>query len=371
MLILLTIHPLLPAEENPDRQISGMVVNGTFDNEPVAQAEVTLFIISEEAAESSDSMFTDDQGTFAFQRLPEGSVFSWGLTVAYQGITYYSGPFKADDEGSPSPVVLPVYEKSTDSSKLTISSHHLIIEREEGGLHVQEMLFLKNEVPYTYVPEDVSALEFLLPSGAHRISIADWLGKENVGVNGEAILLSIPIRPEGQEVSFSYDLTADDGLYALQRAIDLQTKQFDLFLGIAEAGVSSDSLERNEPTNIRGVEYQHFTARDLAQGDSVTIDIEVPLAAGETPGQRFLIIAALLIAAGALFFPFLKKHSGTGPETREDLASEKGKMVEEIAQLDYDFKHGNIKEDEYNSLRESKKEQLLNVVRQLESRNPA
>ncbi len=354
-----------PAQKASSGTISGRVTNGTLEDQPVAQLEVTLLTISKDDAESFRKTVTDREGTFGFKELPVEPEISFVAVVDYRSVKYFSSRVRLDSESPIGELPIQVFEKSADPSTLTISSRHLIIKGFDGGLRVQEMIFLKNKASYTYVSEDPSALRFHLPAGTSNLGTGSHLNKEDVAVDANSILISSPVRPDGQEITYRYDLAGKSGTHRLEYRVDYPTEQFDVFLSVTGANLRGENLERSEEITIEGFDFQRLTGQDLDAGTAVTLNIDMPVRRGGYSVQIWLILGALFMAIAALIFPFLRRQRETDMDPMEILTAEKERLIEEIAQLDYDFHQGNTEEAGYITLREQKKHRALALYRQL------
>jgi hypothetical protein len=362
----------LPAQEtsSPTQKaslgtITGRVTNGTLEDQPVAQLEVTLVTISEDEAESFHKTVTDREGAFGFKELRVEPEISFAAVVDYRSVKYFSNRVQLDSESPIGELPIQVFEKSADASTLTVSSRHLIIKGFDGGLRVQEMIYLKNKASYTYVSEDSSALRFHLPAGASNLGTGSHLNKEDVSVDADSILISSPVRPDGQEITYRYDLAEKSRTHRLEYKVDYTTEQFDVFVSIPGANLNGENLERSEEITIEGFDFQRLSGQHLDAGTAVTLNIEMPVHTGGYSVQIWLIMGAFFMAAAALIFPFLRRPRETDIDPMEILVAEKERLIEEIAQLDYDFQQGNTEQAAYLTLREQKKHRALAFSRQL------
>ena len=370
--LLLGVLPGVTSEEPSSGIISGRLTNGTHEDRPASQLEVMLFAVSADKIESVQKTLTDREGTFVF---PEQSIepeLSFTAAVDYQGVRYFSSTIRLGPESPSGELAIRVFDKSTDPSTLRISSHHLIIEGSERDLSIKEMIFIKNEALYTYVSEDTPALRFHLPSGASNLSIGGLLNEEEIKVEADAILISSPVRPDGQEITYRYDLMQAGsrlmaaGSHQLQYILGYPTEQFDVFLSVPGASLTSENLANDEAITIKEIRYQRLTGQDLAAGAVLTLNIKMSGRGVEYSVQIALILGALFIAVAALAFPFLRRRPVGDMDPREILMFEKDKLIEEIAQLDIDLKQRNAEEAENRSVRETKKQRVLALSHQLE-----
>ncbi len=384
--LLLGVLPGVTSEEPSSGIISGRLTNGTHEDRPASQLEVMLFAVSADKIESVQKTLTDREGTFVF---PEQSIepeLSFTAAVDYQGVRYFSSTIRLGPESPSGELAIRVFDKSTDPSTLRISSHHLIIEGSERDLSIKEMIFIKNEALYTYVSEDTPALRFHLPSGASNLSIGGLLNEEEIKVEADAILISSPVRPDGQEITYRYDLMQAGsrlmqagsrlmaagsrlmaaGSHQLQYILGSPTEQFDVFLSVPGASLTSENLANDEAITIKEIRYQRLTGQDLAAGAVLTLNIKMSGRGVEYSVQIALILGALFIAVAALAFPFLRRRPAGDMDPQELLMFEKDKLIEEIAQLDTDLKQGNAEEAENRSVRETKKQRVLALSHQLE-----
>ena len=362
-LIFLGILWPLAAQDAPGPQIIGRVVNGTFEDRPVAGQEVLLLKISEGNAEDIRRSVTDDEGNYAFRDLSPESEITYVVSIIYLSIDHFSDQISLQAESGSAEAILRVYETSSNAEALQVKNHHLIVEEIDGGVYVQEVIFLLNNAPYTYIGDANPNLKFALPPEAVDFGMGRLLEGENAELRDNIVLISAPILPEGRMITYNYIIPVEGDNYLLKKTIEYPTGRLDVFLSLPATALTSE-LKPAEPLVLEGMRYQRLSGLELPAGIEVAMKISLAAGRGGSSFPVFLLIAALVFLIAALAYPFLKKGTGVAVDKRELLVEEKDRLIGEIARLDEEFESRGGDNGRYRALRQEKKRRLLVMLRE-------
>ena len=360
VLLLLAGLGYLSAEETPPPTgaIVGRVVNASYDDRPLGRWKVILHTYSESGQESLLEVRTDDEGLFSFKKLPVGPDKVYAVRVEYLEVEYLSDQVLLTAEAQEQPVILRVYESSTDASRLEVVNHHLVISAAEKGLRVEEFIMVRNADSYTYTGEGGPTLRFSLPEGAANLQIGGGLSKEYASVRENTLSIFIPVSPQTRQVSYLYNLPVRTSSYLLRRIMDYPTARFDVFLFLTGTSMKSDQLQTREPFQVENREYLRFSGEDLTAGEAIELNLENLPRRWMKALQTSLFITTAFIFAGLLLYASLRRR-------RRPAAAGRNELIAEIMTLDDEFEGGDMPEEEYRTLRAEKKGRLVSIVHRL------
>ncbi len=355
--------------------ISGQVVNATAER-PVAQQAVKL---QELAGENplTKTMTTDDQGRFEFTELPTNGEQPYALFVTYKDVDYATEAVNLNEDESSAVVNVVVFETTTDSSKLVVDSHHIIVDGDpEGGLlRVQEILIIRNASAHTLVPSGEEAVRFQLPMAATDVRVSARIPREDIQVQQNLIWVQTPVSPHGFDLAVQYLLAPDANPRQLARLTDYPTTRVNVFLAAVDWTIAGELLQPEQAVTMMGREYRRFSASDLPAESTIQLhfgsdqgDANGVARVGMSPEATRLgaMIVTLVAMVAFLMVPFIRKKAQASRTTQAALLAEKEDLLTEIAKLDIGHDRGDIPDDEYDALREKSKSRLRALMRDLQ-----
>ena len=268
------------------RTVEGMVRNATLDGESVSDQTVTLHRVTSMGFDDLTTT-TDGTGAFSFADFEYNSAVSYGVSVRYQDAIYGTDLDLAN--GSPEPVVLTVYDGTSDDGVVSATSASLLLadaDDSDQTLAALEIIRLANRSDRTYVPGEgvMELLRFGLPPGATDLVLDTALiGADYVQVDrGFALLASIP--PGEHEVMFSYRFPYEASRFTLEKSYRYGADKVRILAPEEVVSITSASLGPPSPVTIGERQYQVVESEGLTRGASVSIDLDgLPMASA---GQR-------------------------------------------------------------------------------------
>lgn len=226
--------------------VDGTVVNRTT-GKPAQNATVSLFKIGQAGPEMLDSVKSDAQGKFKFDRALEPGPHN--VQTAFQGVTYnHILPPGTPSEG----IQIEVFDASKTRGQAKVAQHMLLLEPAGGQLGISETYFYKNDGNVTYNDPDNGTLRFYVPDGA-----------QNLQVRAAA--------PNGMPIERAPDRTDKAGVYKLDWAIRPGETRIDINYSVplaTPATFSSKMFYKGTPTRLAvpsGVTLQGDGLQPLGQ----------------------------------------------------------------------------------------------------------
>ena len=321
VLVIAILFPLRLWGEG-DGVIEGRVVNATAGDAPLQSAQVTLRTWSGEAELDPRTATTDETGHYRFDNLnPVGHTYQ--LRVEHQAIAYGFGEKVFPAGESLLSIPLTVYDATSDDGALVVERMHLIIDREQDLLYVQEVHIFGNESTSTYVgspgEDERGTIRFLLPPEAANVEWMSGFPQGSVVISDEGFDFVLPVLPGSAEFSFGYILPFSAPPYAFERITPYSVRSMDVFAAVGEVTLTSAQMTTSQPVSMPGGDYHHLEAAELPTGTVFAFQVDPvepshdALAPSEGTSQlaTIAIIGGIaLLAVLILAYPFLRRRRG-------------------------------------------------------------
>ena len=349
------------------RTVEGVIQNATQGGGEVSEQTVTLHRVTATGFDDLTTT-TDGTGAFSFTGFEFNPAVSYGVSVRYQEAIY--GTDLDLSAGSPDPVVLTVYDGTSDDGIVSAGSASLLLadaDPSDQTLAALEIIRLVNRSDRSYIPGEgvMELLRFGLPPGASGLVLDTALiGADYVQVDrGFALLASIP--PGEHEIMFSYRFPYEASSFTLEKTYRYGAETVRVLAPEEVVALSSPSLGPPSPVTIGERQYQVVESEGLTRGAEVSIDLDgLPMAsAGQQIGNRlpdlqfeYAATAALvalmvgLLIYGAVWKTDRSSRSGSvavaveAPHQQDDERVVIGQM---IGDLTASYEAGSLTESDY------------------------
>jgi len=87
---------------------------------------------------------SEADGTFQFDEVTINLEWVYAVMLTYQNVLYYSEPMPLSGDPELLTIDVPVYEATTDISKVIVERQHIFFDAAQGGLMVGEVYILSN-----------------------------------------------------------------------------------------------------------------------------------------------------------------------------------------------------------------------------------
>lgn len=303
--------------------ISGSVLNLSRDGRPAADVEVLLLAELDGEFTPVGKTQTDDQGRFAFRKVPLDLDVTFRPGANLGGIHYPGPKLQLNRRRTSADIELAVRETLVEPSPLQIRQHEVVVQAEPGALHVTEALLVDNPTSKTYVGrsqvESMPPVTFQLgvPNDFERLTFErEMFGRSFTLVNGR-LLTSMPWEPGQRWLRFTYTLRNEQTNRQWQRKIDAPCEHLLIRIRDGETGDVRCNLavaEADEPGERR---FEH-AGNMLPAGHTVTVEfgaLPIPWMAYGRWTALALLIAA--ISGTVLYSRWVKPTPGeTPPESQ-------------------------------------------------------
>ncbi len=368
--------------------ISGTIINGSGGQVPAGLKVVLHTFIHDLTTQQftegqAREAAVSSQGSYRFSDLPLSSTDAYYVSVDYGGVTYESAAaIPAQDGLDEYDLPITIYETTTDTSNLAISTAHILLDYSQPGIiQLVEFFVFANTGNKAIVALEAGqpVIEIPLPQGYQNLQF------EN-GVLGERFLQStngfgdtLPIPPTGSQgeysIVFAFDMPyeADSsplaGLFGgqqfeLTQKFNIKASALNLLVPEGVKAEGANFTDGGAQSMGSGFTFQLYRAGSLEAGQTFTAKISgspattTSAVSESSDSSRNLIIGVgafgvVLILTGAFFYWRDRRADARyddSDEDDEDALSEDD-ILDAIIALDDQFRAGNLSEEAYKERR--------------------
>jgi len=331
---------------------------------------------------------TDAEGRFLFENLETGAAFTYFVGIRYKEQLHRSEPVVLQGE-DPVEVVLAVGEPSTqegkegdEQSKLRIMNHLMVIVGRDRHLEVREVVRIVNTgtTPYTAEPSHSGvpgmSLHLPLPQGHYNMGQVQGLAAESIRVDASGLSYVAPLTQGEHQVVYTYNLPWHDELATILIERTLGTSTLDVLVEDAHLHTTSD-LQFRERVSIDPHVFAHFRGMNLAAHSRSWLQL-MPRQTSVSVllGAYGLIIGITLLG---VVLPLHNVWHERVQQGQRDTGALKPKQIQDVkgagrdllrgmARLDDAHNDGMIDEATYQQRRQAYKDQLFELVEQLQTK---
>lgn len=384
--------PAASPTELPKGEITGKLINQNDPAKPLGGLEIMLHILDQNQNQLGmlhGKSVAD--GSYTIADVPMQAGLGYAAAVVYEETTYFSQVVPAEAGKTDLTVDVPVYETTTDITKVRVDQMHVLFNFAPDGIEMQEVYALsnlgdrtvKNGITVPGTDGVRAALQFPLPEAAQYINFKPQAeGRFHTFPGGFAD--AAPLVP-GEIVSqflvsyllpYSTPLTYElKTLLPVERVNLVVPKESGIILQGANLGVPEQVTAQN------GQAYDLYSLESIPAGETIKIVLEGNLVIPEgqtealvSPGPLenqkpwFLGLGALgmvLIGGGALWWVRSSRQPQQDEQEEEGLAGvvvedhqpDLERILQEIAQLDKAYEAGEVDETTYEAQRSELKAQ--------------
>jgi hypothetical protein len=191
-----------------------------------------------------------------------------------------------------------VYDVSTDTSKLSIGTHHIMIAVRDGTLEFTEYMQLNNasDRAVTGAPRDDQnrpvVLEVKLPEGFQDLATSGYFEQPALVVTADGFYDTMAVPPGEHQVTFSYRLAIHSGTVKIAKQITLPTTELTIFWQQGQGRLEGLGEPAARMTNAQGVPVEYYSRSVLQPGDRVAFQI-AGFAAQKSDSSTWLVLALI------------------------------------------------------------------------------
>jgi hypothetical protein len=404
-----------PAASGVKGTISGTVQNLTAGGSSVAGTDVNLLIYKGQDQSDKQTTKAGQDGKFSFQGLETGTDYTYLLHVPFQGADYAAEPINFPKDSTTQESDVQVFDPTTDDKVVSSPARHYLLEPDQDGIIVSEILIVTNNSDKTYVgskevqPGLKETVRFFVPDGAQDVQYGGGMMEGRVFPVDGGMVDTWPVYPGDSQRVLQFRIPAKGDAASFTTKLPMDTEKVNVLTPDAGMGVSVTNVPNKSNPEIQGEKYLLFSGDKIAGGTEIQIKVDhiskaaaasgaaggasapqetqtLPLVAGGVIVVLAIVAAALIVrrrrSRPARAYRGTRASGSAGIDTaadadadetgepeesadeREDreLDGEKRQLMAVIAQLDDSYENQKIGSEEYSRLRAEKKARLIEVI---------
>jgi len=266
--------------------IEGRVYKG-FDHAPVANQKVTLHVVRGTEEVPGATKTTGADGKVRFENIPDGNNLEFYMATEYAGAFYTEGPIRPGPDGSYRQE-LTVFDVGHELDKVEVSNHHIIVERKDDGLHVNEILIVDNSAPTAYLGmgtshADKAGIRLGLPASIKAFEPGMGAEEGTLIAQGRELMSTRPVPPGQRPLSFTYHVPLS-GNMDLSHRFYFPTRTFVIMIDDPKLKLESKALTYAGSREQGGTGLGLSIVKHLAQAMGGDVGVESGAA-----GSRFWV----------------------------------------------------------------------------------
>ncbi|MEE8194110.1 MAG: hypothetical protein V3T73_01240, partial [Dehalococcoidales bacterium] len=139
---------------------------------------------------------------------------------------------------------------------------------------------------------------------------------------------------------------------------------YELLVQDVGVRVTSDQMATSELLEFEGIRFNYLAGQGLAVGDVLVVNISDLPPSGDWGTAVWVALVLGLLTFGFGLSLFLRRKRLQPVSPRERLDQTRQSLLAELARLDDEFEAGKIPLESYRRLRQVKKGQLVELVKQ-------
>jgi hypothetical protein len=260
--------------------IQVVVTNETGGLSPAADAEVTLTIYRDNKVLEQRTGRSDRQGVCPFEQVPTGRAMAVVASAKNQDMMFSSRAISLEHAHEPMyQLDISVYDVSTDTSVLSIGTHHFVLQLEPQGVFVDEYIQIVNDSDRAVISDQKTpdgkpvVLELFLPMGFKDVSYSKYFVEHAIVTTDRGFIDTMAVPPGKHDAVFSYPLKSDSGTLQVVKKVSLPTKDFRVFTQLRGASLDGLSTPLGQMTLSNGSSADYYPSASLQAGDEVSFKI--------------------------------------------------------------------------------------------------
>ncbi|MHC5093795.1 MAG: hypothetical protein ACYSO2_07840 [Planctomycetota bacterium] len=193
-----------------------VVVTNETAGSPASDAEVALTIYQDSEPLDRRVGWSDAQGVCSFQEVPTGLGMAVVATAMNQDMMFSSRPMSLEHaHDAMYQLEIVVYDVSTDTSALSIGTHHLVVRVAPQGLFIDEYLQVINDSDKAVTSEEKTpegkpaVLKVYLPAGFKDIIYSKYFQEQALIMTDDGFIDTMAVPPGRHDAVFTYAVKTD------------------------------------------------------------------------------------------------------------------------------------------------------------------
>ncbi len=266
----------LPGPPSGEATLRGRVVHAD-SGEPVVGAEIALYALTADGVPGVGRTTSNEDGRFEFSGISSDPATSYLVGARYAGVPHPGGRLAFPPGQLVADVEIRVSPVSEDPAAVGVESMRFELDRLGGALRVTQTTRLFNRGAATYAVTDpgsgaAPAATIELGPDVGELALPHGVMPEGLVRDGNTLRYYGPIHPGGGELSWSYDVAADeDGSVRFAPPVPPGVATTEVLLAENLESADPEGLEPGADTTLDGAPYR--TLRALGPEFALTLQL--------------------------------------------------------------------------------------------------
>lgn len=255
------------------------VSNGTANGATVAGDPVLLQVFQHQQLLDSLEAVVAENGEAVFEGLPTGQHMVALARVKHQNMTFQGQAVTLTPTVGELSTVVQVFDVSSDSSALSVGTHHLTIAVRGKSLGFTEYMQLRNDSDMAIRGSKRDAqnrpvvIEIMLPTGATDLTPSGFLEPDALVSTETGFYDTLAVPPGEHQVRFSYRINIDRPTVRIAKGISLPTSELIVFWEKGQGELTGLGEPDELLTNAQGIPVEYYRRQNLQPGDQIAFQI--------------------------------------------------------------------------------------------------
>ena len=276
-----------------------VVVTNETAGSPASDAEVALTIYQDSEPLDRRVGRSDALGVCSFQEVPTGLGMAVVATAMNQDMMFSSRPMSLEHaHDAMYQLEIVVYDVSTDTSALSIGTHHLVVRVAPQGLFIDEYLQVINDSDKAVTSEEKTpdgkpaVLKVYLPAGFKDIIYSKYFQEQALIMTDDGFIDTMAVPPGRHDAVFTYAVKTETPSVQIIKKAALPTKELMVFSQLSGASIAGLDEPIGQMTINNGSPADYFPSVSLETGDQISFEI-TGLSIAQDPDDLWIMFGVI------------------------------------------------------------------------------
>ncbi|MHC5102285.1 MAG: hypothetical protein ACYSOQ_02590 [Planctomycetota bacterium] len=276
-----------------------VVVTNETAGSPASDAEVALTIYQDSEPLDRRVGRSNAQGVCSFQEVPTGLGMAVVATAMNQDMMFSSRPMSLEHaHDAMYQLEIVVYDVSTDTSALSIGTHHLVVRVAPQGLFIDEYLQVINDSDKAVTSEEKTpegkpaVLKVYLPAGFKDIIYSKYFQEQALIMTDDGFIDTMAVPPGRHDAVFTYAVKTETPSVQIIKKAALPTQDLMVFSQLSGASIAGLDEPLGQMTINNGSPADYFPSVSLETGDQISFEI-TGLSIAQDPDDLWIMFGVI------------------------------------------------------------------------------
>ncbi len=311
---------LTPGDASAGAALTVEVTNNTVNGATVVGDEATVqFYRGQSPVESLQGNVGED-GKAVFENVPTGQDMAAVARVKHQDMAFKGRPVFLAPTAEEFSTSVQVFDVSTDTSQLSVGTHHIMVAVREMSLGFTEYMQLTNasDMAVTGSRRDGQnrpvVIEVKLPRGFRELASSGYLEQNALVITEEGFYDTLAVPPGEHQVTFSYKVDIDRNTIQVGKEMTLPTADLMIFWEQGQGRLEGLGEPTNRLTNEQGAPIEYYRRSDLKPGDRISFQVSGFNVRQSDSYTWIVLVVVFVVVVVVALLRLRPKSAGTGQQ---------------------------------------------------------